>query len=34
MIGGRAAGNIEIMTYQKITKDRLFEFTRMYDNMD
>ena len=34
MMGGRAAGNVEIMTYQEITKDRLFEFARMYDNMD
>lgn len=34
MMGGRAAANIEIMTYQEITKDRLFEFARMYDNMD
>lgn len=34
MMGGRAAANVEIMTYQEITKDRLFEFTRMYDNMD
>ena len=34
MMGGRAAGNVEIMTYQEITKDRLFEFTRIYDNMD
>jgi len=34
MMGGRAAANVEIMTYQEITKDRLFEFARMYDNMD
>lgn len=34
MMGGRAAANIEIMTYQEITKDRLFEFARMYDNMN
>lgn len=34
MMGGRAAGNMEIITYQEITKDRLFEFARMYDNMD
>lgn len=34
MMGGRAAGNVEIMTYQEFTKDRLFEFARMYDNMD
>lgn len=34
MMGGRAAANIEIMTYQEITKDRLFEFARMYDNID
>ena len=34
MMGGRAAGNVEIMTYQEITKDKLFEFARMYDNMD
>lgn len=34
MMGGKAAGNVEIMTYQEITKDRLFEFARMYDNMD
>lgn len=34
MMGGRAAGNVEIMTYQEITKDRLFEFARIYDNMD
>ena len=34
MMGGRAAANIEIMTYQEITKDGLFEFARMYDNMD
>lgn len=34
MMGGRAVANIEIMTYQEITKDRLFEFARMYDNMD
>jgi len=34
MMGRRATGNVEIMTYQEITKDRLFEFTRMYDNMD
>ena len=34
MMGGRAAANVEIMTYQGITKDRLFEFARMYDNMD
>jgi len=34
MMGGRAAANVEIMTYQEITKDRLFEFARMYDNMN
>ena len=34
MMGGRAAGNVEIMTYQEFTKDRLFEFARIYDNMD
>ena len=34
MMGGRAAGNVEIMTYQEITKDRLVEFARTYDNMD
>ena len=34
MMGGRAAANVEIMTYQEFTKDRLFEFARMYDNMD
>ena len=34
MMGGRAAANVEIMTYQEITKDRLFEFARMYENMD
>ena len=34
MMGGRAAAHVEIMTYQEITKDRLFEFARMYDNMD
>ena len=34
MMGGRAAGNVEIMTYQEFTKDRLFEFERIYDNMD
>lgn len=34
MMGGRAAANIEIMIYQEIIKDRLFEFARMYDNMD
>ena len=34
MMGGRAAGNVEIMTYQEFTKDRLIEFARMYDNMD
>ena len=34
MMGRKAAGNVEIMTYQEITKDRLFEFARMYDNMD
>ena len=34
MMGGKAAGNVEIMTYQEITKDRLFEFASMYDNMD
>ena len=34
MMGGRASANVEIMTYQEITKDRLFEFARMYDNMD
>ena len=34
MMGGRAAANVEIMTYQEITKDRLFEFARIYDNMD
>ena len=34
MMGGRAAGNVEIMTYQEFTKDRLFEFARTYDNMD
>ena len=34
IMGGRAAGNVEIMTYQEITKDKLFEFARMYDNMD
>ena len=34
MMCGKAAGNVEIMTYQEITKDRLFEFARMYDNMD
>ena len=33
MMGGKAAGNVEIMTYQEITKDRLFEFTRIYDNI-
>ena len=34
MMGGRAAANVEIMTYQEFTKDRLFEFARIYDNMD
>ena len=34
MMGGRAAANVEIMTYQEFTQDRLFEFARMYDNMD
>ena len=34
VMGGRAAGNVEIMTYQDFTKERLFEFARMYDNMD
>ena len=34
MMGGRAAGNVEIMTYQEFTKDRLIEFARIYDNMD
>ena len=32
--GGRAGANIEIITYQKFTKDRLIEFARMHDNMD
>lgn len=34
VMGGRAAGNVEIMTYQDFTKERLFEFAKMYDNMD
>ena len=34
MMGGRAAGNVEIMTYQEFTKDRLFEFARIDENMD
>ena len=33
-MGGRAAGNVEIMTYQEFTKDRLIEFARIYDNMN
>ena len=34
VMGGRAAGNVEIMTYQEFTKDRLIEFARIYDNMN
>ena len=34
MMGGRAAGNVEIMTYQEFTKDRLIEFAKIYDNMN
>ena len=33
-MGGRAGGNVEIMTYQEFTKDRLIEFARIYDNMN
>ena len=33
-MGGRAGANVEIMTYQEFTKDRLIEFARMYDNMN
>ena len=34
MMGGKAAGNVEIMTYQEFTKDRLIEFAKIYDNMN
>ena len=33
-MGGRAGANVEIMTYQEFTKDRLIEFARIYDNMN
>ncbi|WP_455042728.1 lysozyme inhibitor LprI family protein [Leptotrichia buccalis] len=33
-MGGRAGGNVEIMTYQEFTKDRLIEFAKIYDNMN
>jgi len=33
-MGGRAGGNVEIITYQEFTKDRLIEFARIYDNMN
>ena len=33
-MGGRAGANVEILTYQELTKDRLIKFARMYDNME
>ena len=33
-MGGRAGANVEIMTYQEFTKDRLIEFAKIYDNMN
>ena len=33
-MGGRAGANVEIITYQEFTKDRLIEFARIYDNMN
>ena len=33
-MGGRADANVEILTYQELTKDRLIKFARMYDNME
>jgi len=32
--GGRSDANIEIITYQKFTKDRLIKFARMHGNID
>ena len=33
-MGGRVGANVEIMTYQEFTKDRLIEFAKIYDNMN
>ena len=33
MMGGLGAANVEMAEYEEITKERLYEFARKYDEM-